>query len=244
MNKWISSSLRILPKVIRQIAYRRFFKVPSLALDKDITIEVVRHQEDFNAANELVLSAYKKLGLIQSSMNSKNTVWSQFEEQSTVIVAKYKGRIVGTITLVKDSKSGLPCDKIFYRLNEIQRNQGYKLVEVSAFAVSEDFRKKQHAISLLLMKYIRKYSEQKLLSTMMICTVNPRAVDFYEGLIGFSVNSKVCQYSEFEGAPAIHLSSELSLNQYKQVCKMYSSTNPIRNLMFFFLQPDSRFIFP
>lgn len=215
-----------------------------MALDESFTIEIARSEGDLESAYRLLHDCYVANKLMNPHPSGLRCNLYTFLPHSTVIVAKYGGKTVGTVSLIRDSIWGLPSDKDYLAENNRLRREGNKLVEVSALAVSKAFRGSGNAVSLLLMKYLYNYTFRFLNSDCLVCTVHPRAEDFYKALWHFDRNGKVVRYQFVQGALAVHLSMEISPEKQQQIIASYPSANVNQNLALFVLNDDSRFKYP
>lgn len=244
MRKLITKLLKLMPESYRHQFYRSQVQVPQFALDDNFSIEIARTEEDLESAYRLLHDCYVATKLMTPHASGLRCNLYTFLPHSTVIVAKYNGETVGTVSLIRDSVWGLPSDKDYRNENDRLRKAGHKLVEVSALAVSKDFRNRGNSVSLLLMKYLYNYTYQFLNSDCLVCTVHPRAEDFYKALWHFDRNGKVVEYQFVHGALAVHLSMEVSTAKQEKIVASYPSQDLDKNLALFVLSEDSRFKYP
>lgn len=245
MKKHIAlKMIQYLPEKIRLSLYRKMAQVPELAFDSNFKVEIARTQEDLEKAYRLLHDCYVGSKLMTPHPSKMRCTLYSFLPDCTVIVAKYKGSVVGTVSLIRDSYWGLPSDQDYKLENDHLRSHGNNIVEVSALAVDKNFRHAGNAVSLLLMKYLYNYVATFLEATQLICTVHPRAEDFYKALWDFRRNGKVIRYKYVEGALAIHISKEVSAKHAEKVIKSYGSDSIKFNLGLFVTTSDNRFHYP
>ncbi|MBC7466994.1 MAG: PilZ domain-containing protein [Bdellovibrio sp.] len=235
---------QILPESVRHKIYRNRAAVPAFALDENFSIEVARTEADLENSYRLLHDSYVTAKLMRPDASGLRCNLYTFLPHSTVIVAKYKGEVVGTVSLIRDSIWGLPSDKDYKNENDQLRFAGHRLIEVSALAVSKSFRQSGNSVSLLLMKYLFNYTYTYSNSDRLVCTVHPRAEDFYKALWQFDRNGKVVSYQFVQGALAIHLSMEVSAAKLKVITAAYPTQTVDRNLVLFVMQKDDRFKYP
>ena len=132
-------------------------------------------------------------------------------ETTTFLVERVSdNEAVGALTVVLDSKVGLPADNVYAAELELLRNSGRRLAEVISLGVSENggagseilVRLFNHAY--LLTGKIRK-------ATDFVVTVNPRHAKFYERSLFFSKAGPEREYGKVGGAPAVLLCLSLSV---------------------------------
>lgn len=242
--KLFLSIIGLFPEKWRHQFYRQCVVVPEFALDNELSIEIARTKDDLESAYRLLHDCYVGTKLMLPNDSGLRCNLYTFFPHSTVIIAKYKGEIVGTVSLIRDSGWGLPSDKDYQFENSQLRKRGLKLVEVSALAVSRKFRKRGNSVSLLLMKYLYNYTSGYFNSDCLVCTVHPRAEDFYKSLWHFDRNGQVVEYNFVQGALAVHLSMEISLEKQNKIVASYGTDDPLRNLALFVLKKDLRFKYP
>ena len=242
--KMIVKILKFFPENLRLQFYRRMTMVPDLAFSLDFTVEIARSKTDLEQAYALLHECYVGSRLMEAHPSGLRCNIYTFFPHSTVIVVKCKGEIIGTVSLIRDSEWGLPSDKDYKNENQTLRNAGKKLVEVSALAVTKKFRNSGNMVSLLLMKYLYNYSSNYFNSDCLICTVHPKAEDFYKALWHFDRNGQIIKYEFVQGALAIHMSMEISTEKQKLIVNSYYSNSLKKNLALFVLNRDDRFKYP
>lgn len=244
IKKVLTKAFQKVPESLRFPLLRLLARVPELALNQNFRIEIAQSKEDLECAFKLLHDCYVGKGLMKPHQTGMRCNMFTFLPHSTIVVVKLHEIVVGTVSLIRDSKCGLPSDKDFLNENENLRHVNKNLVEVSALAVCPEFRKQGNAISLLLMKYLYNYCKDFFQSDCLVCTVHPRAEDFYKSLWNFKRNGDVVKYQFAGGALAVHLSMTLSEDSERHIVRSYGSQTKRRNLALFVLEKDSRFVFP
>lgn len=244
LKKMIAKLVKRLPEKTRLQFYRDRAELPSFTLDPDFTVEIARSQHDLEKAFQLLHDAYVGSKLMNPHASGLRCNLYTFLPHTTVIIAKYKREVVGTVSLIRDSIWGLPSDKDYRAENDKLRSAGKKCVEVSALAVSREYRQRGNAVSLLLMKYLYTYSTDYLSLDSLVCTVHPRAEDFYKALWHFDRNGEVVSYGFVQGALAVHLSMPLGPVHLGKIIASYNSNSIHKNLGLYAAQEDDRFKYP
>lgn len=241
----LKTLLKNLPDSTVEKIFKSQFKVPNSALDPNFTIKIANTQEELEAAYELLHDCYVTQKLMEPHPSGlRCTLYSLLPETSTLIV-KYLDKTVGTVTLIKDSRIGLPSDEKYQAENDELRAQGRRLIEVSSLAVSKDFRDTGHSVSLLLMKYL--YHHALLMGgTNLVITVHPRAKCFYSALLQFKKNGEVVQYNYVNGALAIYMHMPLnSTDHWTSLASSFKSNDFKKNMVLWLINyTDQRFKFP
>lgn len=244
MIKFILKILKFVPETVRLQFYRSQAEVPEFAMDSDFTIEIARSRDDLESAYELLHECYVATKLMSPHSSGLRCNIFSFLPHTTVIVAKYKNQVIGTVSLIRDSSWGLPSDKDYKTENNELRKANNQIVEVSALAVSKSYRKVGNSVSLLLMKYLYNYTRQYFSSNCLVCTVHPRAEDFYKAFWHFKRNGKQVSYQFVQGALAVHLSMQMSDQIQEKIVASYPSKEIHKNFALFVLNQDARFIYP
>lgn len=205
----MSKSLQFFPEAIRIWAYRDKLTINEVTSDYEIL--VASNKEDLEMAYKLVHDMYVKKGLMDSDPSGMRCNVYSILPYTTVIIGKFKGEVVATVSLIKDSQIGFPSDKDYLEENNQLRQKGYRLVEVSSLAVSEHCRKKStgSVVSLLLMRYLFEYTKTYMNCDMMLATVHPNVVDFYSAFFNFQKNKRIVKYNFVKQALAQHIYTDI-----------------------------------
>lgn len=243
MKSILKKAFSLLGEKYRHRIYRMMVTIPPEFQDPHFRVEIARTKEDLECAYALLHDCYVGIKIMDPQPSGLRCNLFSFLPTSTIIVAKYKGHVVGTVSAIKDSSSGLPSDKEFKKENDQFRKQGKVLIEASALAVAPEFRR-NHGVSLLIMKHLYNYCRLCFRGDYMVGAVHPKSEDFYKALWQFEKNGEPSQYGSLKGAAAIHISMELSEDHFHRVVRSFGADDPSRNLGSLFLQPDSRFQYP
>ena len=184
--------LKYLPQFLRLKLIRRNIHIPDAPQDFQVCIATT--EIELEKSYSLLHDCYVGNKLMAPDASGLRCNFYSFLPFTTTIVAKIGNNVVGTVSLIKDSSSGLPSDKNFKYENDLLRIKNKKLVEVSSLAIDPQYRKKAHIVSLFLMKYLQHYCTHHMGVTTVTCVVHPRARDFYAAFWGFTSNKKVVKY--------------------------------------------------
>jgi Tfp pilus assembly protein PilZ len=243
MKKIILFFMSLIGEKFRHKMYRRMASIPSEYLNSDFTIEIAKTQADLEAAYALLHDCYVGIKIIDPQPSGLRCYLYSFLPVSTIIVAKFRGKVIGTVSAIKDSKAGLPSDKDFSVQNNKFRRKEKTIIEASALAVAPEFRG-NHSVSFLLMKHLYFYCKNCFQGDFMIAAVHPRAEDFYKALWRFERNGDPIEYKSLKGAAAIHISLDLSDEHLLKIKNDYTSQNLLKNIPALMEAEDARFRFP
>lgn len=244
MSKLIKYSLKILPSFIKIPLIRSQIKIVPEMGNPDIRVLVAENKVDFETAFGLLHASYVASGLMDPHSSGLRCNSYSFLPHTTIIILKIKDKVIGTVSLIRDSAMGLPSDEKYKLENDSLRKNGKVLTEVSALAIDKDFRNHGHALSLLLMKFLFTYSKEHSDTEFLVCTIHPRAQDFYKALFGFKKKGKTVSYEYVKGALAVYMFMEVSDQHTKKLVENYHSKDPERNLSLYCLREDKRFKYP
>lgn len=243
MKRLLRNTINLLSERQRHFIYRKLAKLPKEFFNPDFRVEIAQTQEDLQSAYALLHNCYVGIKVIDPQPSGLRCNLFSFLPTTTVIVAKLNGKVVGTVSAVKDSSSGLPSDEDFLKENNKLRRQGKILIEASALGVAREFRG-NHSVSFLLMKYLYNYCKHCFRGDQMIGVVVPQAEDFYKALWHFKKNGNPVQYESLKGITAIHISMDLSTEFFDQVENDFGPRDPKKNLGSMIRSEDSRFHYP
>lgn len=168
-------------------------KVPQLN-NPDIVIRLARNQEEIDAANDLVLRSYLDVGLWEDEKEFHNNKHIRSPMRTTIVAAE-RDKIIGTISTIRDSRSGLPADKFQPEITKRMRANGERICELTALAVDKSASEHHRTTVLFLYKFLYQYSYYYAGMDRFVATVTPRHAFFYESVCCFQKLSSTAHYS-------------------------------------------------
>ena len=244
MKKLIKKALYWLPQNLKNPLIRSQVNVKNTLEKDNIEILVAEDKNDFETAFKLLHESYSASGLMDRHPSGLRCNAYSFLPHTSIIVLKKDNDVIGTVSLIRDSSMGLPSDEKYKTENNELRMNGRVLTEVSALAIDKNFRNQGHILSLMLMKYLYIYSRNHSDSEYLVCTVHPRAEDFYRALWGFQRKGKIVSYDYVKGALAVYMCMEISVANEQVISDFYNSSDPSINLLLYCMQEDLRFRYP
>ncbi|WP_394790832.1 GNAT family N-acetyltransferase [Rhodoferax sp.] len=222
------------PRPIRFAAYRSFVDC-DVAPGPGLVLKIAETQEELAACFALLHDAYVSSGFMQPDPSGMRVTLYHALPTTTTLCAKLDGKVVGTISLIRESVFGFPLQAIF----ELQgvRKLGGNIAEVSALAVHPDFRKTGGAILFPLMKFMFEYCSTFFDTRHVVIAVNPNRIEMYESLLFFQrlQATPVDSYDFANGAPAVGASLDLR-SAPKLMEKAYGGKSQRKNLYAYFTQ--------
>ena len=141
--------------------------------------------------------------------------WRGYDVQSDARSAAYEltlqasraGRVIGTLTVCRDSLLGIPADALYKDRIDGYRMRGASVCELTRFAIEPSYRSKELLGALFYHAYVHGGICGGL--TDAFIEVNPRHVAFYKRLLRFEQigEQKMC---ERVSAPAVLLHREVA----------------------------------
>ncbi|MCB0419522.1 MAG: hypothetical protein KDD61_00905 [Bdellovibrionales bacterium] len=234
----------ILPSLLRKKFYSRSFKFPR-PLDKEITISVAESSEDFKAAFALIYSEYLRLGYIKKDDIRMYYKLHHLLPESTLIVAKKQGQVIGTISLIRDNEFGLPLESCFaLSENRKESARNKRLVEICSFVIDRSYRRTGGTdLSIYMFKYLYEYAAQFMQAGLLFIAITPHHFDFYRFLFGFKKWSP--KIKNYMGAPAMNCYLDVpKASQFLMRSKSCQEGNNECFSEFFLNKKCTNFIFP
>ena len=129
-----------------------------------------------------------------------------------VFVARDRGRVVGTVSLIEDSFIGLPMEELYREELDRLRAQGRRVSEVSALAIDERYKTAGVSILSQLILLLVVYAVEIRHRDDLCIAINPRHLRFYQRLFPYAAHlGDLKRYGKVNGAPAVLLRFDLRL---------------------------------
>jgi ribosomal protein S18 acetylase RimI-like enzyme len=188
-----------LPETLRHSYYRkRFARVP-LDHPEGLSFELARSEADLTAAFKLLHDAYVEQGFITPHESGMRLIVQHALPTTSILIAKLNDRVVGTISVMRDTPLGLPMEKAF-DLKEIKAD-GNRVAELSCLAIHPDFRRNMGGqIFFPLTLFAALFAEKNLGANGLVWNLFPHHADFYNAIFGSKNLTR--KSVEYLGAPA------------------------------------------
>lgn len=158
-------------------------------------------EEDLLAACRLVYEQYRSYGYAEDNPGRlRATLWNALPGTYTLLARK-RGRVVGTVSYIMDSEIGLPMDEAAGGQMNKLRDKGRRICEVSALAVDNDQADAQTLTEMFQYGFVlvRRFLE----ATDYVITVNPKHAQFYQRVFGFEQLGSAFLYTKVRNAPGV-----------------------------------------
>lgn len=234
LHGYLRRAFGVLPSSLRFAIYRTMVDCDP-APDSRLELKIADTKEELEACFRILHDAYVASGFMKPDPSGMRVTLYHALPTTTTLCAKYDGRVVGTISMIREGVFGFPLQSVF-ELEHV-RAKGGNIAEISALAVHPDFRKTGGAILFPLMKFMHQYCTEYFDTRHIVIAVNPEKVELYEALLFFGrLQEKVVDNYDFaNGAPAI--GAELDLKYAGEIFKVGYRGRPARkNLHHYFFQ--------
>ena len=204
------------------------------APDPRLELKIAETRDELEGCFGLLHDAYVAAGFMKPDPSGLRVTIYHALPTTTTLCAKVDGRVVGTLSLIRDGVFGFPLQSAF-DLSAVRSKSG-QIAEISALAVHPDYRKTGGWILFPLMKFMYEYCTRYFDTRHLVIAVNPDKIELYESLLFFQrlQAAVVDRYDFANGAPAVGATLDLqaALGQFKRV---YSGKTQRRNLHRYFV---------
>lgn len=233
----------LLPRQAGHRVYRNMIRCDSKPSPK-LVLKLAETREELEACFRLLHNAYVESGFMKPHPSGMRVTLYHALPTTSTLLASYNGRVVGTLSLIRESSLGFPMQRIF-DIDAVRRVGG-NIAEVSALAVDPRFRSLGGTILFPLMKFMYEYATRYFDTRHLVIAVNPRHIGLYESLLFFRrLRARpVAHYDFVNGAPAVgaHLDLRAALLQFR---RHYKGKPPEKDLFTYFTAtPLDNIIFP
>lgn len=236
-----------LPRGPRYALYRDRIKCDFSPSEK-LVLKLAETREELEACFKLLHDAYVAVDFMKPDPSGMRITFYHALPTTSTLLASHNGRVVGTVSLIRESLAGFPMQRIF-NIDAI-RDAGGNIAEVSALAIDRRFQAKGGIILFPLMKFMYEYATKLFDTRHLVIAVNPRHIQFYESILFFRrlKQNPVPHYDFVNGAPAV--GAHLDLKRAPKIFKMYYNRKALeKNLYRYFTDlrlpnivfPDKRF---
>lgn len=229
--------LALLPEKLRLAILRQMAKVNMHWPSDSLEIKIAQTEAELTEAYRLLHDSYINSGFADPDPSGMRVLPQHLLPQTTTIVAKWDGKVIGTLSLIRDNPFGLPMEKIF-NLNERRRNIR-RLAEVSSLAIHPDYRGQAYLALFPLFRFVYQYAKTYFGTDELVIAVNPSTTDMYTAFIGFEkLVSKPKPYDFVKGAPAVGLFLDFSVCE-SRLERIFSKRHDPQNFYKYWLKAET-----
>jgi len=222
----LRKGLAALPETLRQRAYRRCFQL-NYNPPPHLKLKLAETQEELEAAFRVLNDCYIEQGFGQTQPSGIRVTLHHALPSTCTLIALWNSEVVGTVSIVKHNKFGLPMEKSF-DLGRLRSN-GRRVAEITCLSVRNDHRRVGGGdIYFPLIKFLYTYCVRCFGVDLMAVVLHPKHQDFYADLLGFEkIEEKVVP--DYLGAPAVGMFLDLE-KAYERNAMIYADKPAERNL--------------
>lgn len=212
----------------RRKRYRvlRFFAHYDPAPSPRLVFKIAETREELEACFRLLHDAYVRHGYMEPHPSGMRVTIYNALPTTTTLCALFDNKVVGTLSLIRESAIGLPLQRIF-DLTSVRAKRG-NIAEVSGLAIHPAFQQQGGLILMPLMKCLYEYCTSFFDTRHLVIAVNPRHIETYESLFFFRRLSAnvVPSYDFVNGAPAV--GATLDLKHAPEILRKCYGARPVR----------------
>lgn len=205
--------------------------------DSNLVVKIAETKEELEGAFQVLYRSYLEMGYCEKSESEMRLTIHHALPTTSVIIAKYKNKVVGTLTLVRNNNLKLPCEKEWNI--DFLKTDDRRVAEITCLAIDKEFRRAKNGnIFFPVMKFMYEFSTQYFGTQTLAIVVHPKERCFYEGLMFFTpIDEKVVE--NYYGAPA--MAFYLNFSGAKSVySKAYNDKIKSKNLYHYFEEFTSK----
>lgn len=205
------------------------------APDRRLELKIADTRDELEACFALLHDAYVGSGFMRPDPSGLRVTIYHALPTTTTLCAKFDGRVVGTLSLIRDGVFGFPLQSAF-DLTALRAKSG-QIAEISALAVHPDYRRTGGWILFPLMKFMYEYCTRFFDTRHLVIAVNPDKIELYESLLFFRrLQAAVVDHYDFaNGAPAV--GATLDLREAPAIFQAAYAGKPARrNLYRYFVE--------
>jgi GNAT superfamily N-acetyltransferase len=234
LNQAARKLFSMLPQNSRHNVYRAFVDCDPSPTER-LVLKIADTQEELEACFRLLHDAYVSSGFMSPDPSGMRVTIYHALPTTTTLCAKLDGKVVGTLSLIRESAIGFPLQRIF-DLTAVREKEG-NIAEVSALAVHPRYRRTGGTILFPLMKFMYEYCTTFFDTRHLVIAVNPRHIEMYESLLFFKrLTANIVENYDFvNGAPAVGATLDLKYAP-ETMRRAYAGKPPHRNLHHYFIE--------
>ena len=213
-----------------------------------LVLKVAESQEEIESAFRLLHDAYVRAEFMRPDPSGLRVTVYNALPTTTTLIACYAGKVVGTVSLIRESLFGFPMQEVF-NIDSI-RAKGGGVAEVSGLALQQGLQAAADLVLFPLFKFVYEYSRKYVGLRHLVIAAHPDHMNFYESVLQFRrlKQSRVDHYDFVDGAPAF--AGHLDLKAFPELMRRrYENQQPAKDLCRYFVKarmpnivfPDKRF---
>ena len=161
-----------------------------------LEISLARTRSDLIGAFQILYNAYLRAGLVGENTQQVRLTPFHLLPTTEVVVAKLQDTVTSTITLVADSREGLPMDSMYSDELKCLRKSGLQIAEIGCLADRRHSPVRFIKVFGELARLVVQVAKHRGIGALVVAT-HPRHAGFYMRSFGFE------QFGTLKGCPYV-----------------------------------------
>lgn len=170
---------------------------------------IATERDEVLRALQLVHDEYVRSGLSLPTDSGLRVTRYHLLNTTEVLVGVVEGDVVCTLSLVRDSRFGLPMESIYRREVNARRRLGKSVAEVSCLADRRVDSERNMTVMFRVMALVAQAATARGVDELLIA-IHPHHAKFYQRFLGFDEIGGLKYYSTVCGNPAVAMSLDLN----------------------------------
>lgn len=170
----------------------------------DVEIKVAATRAERHDAFELVHKSYRRAGLCEENIFGVRFTPYQLLSTTDIIIARLRGEVISTLSLVRDGELGLPLEDIYHKEVAARRQAGVKLAEVSCLADRRENVTRFFDLFCEMCRLMAQLGRKQGVEELLVA-IHPRHAAIYRRYMAFERLGERRDYPTVCGNPAVAL---------------------------------------
>ncbi len=181
--------LMMMKKSLDQLAYheqQKYFRetlVLPWNIDENLQFKLVSNIDEYLEASKLMHDIDVQNNKMNPDPKGFKILAHDLLPSTIIAIAKYKGKIISTMTLIRDNPLGLPME-LYHDLSTIRQN-GEIICELSSPYFHHDFLHMEEQVIYPFMRYLWKYAYEWYGVDYITVSSHPSMKNFFESIFLF-----------------------------------------------------------
>ena len=173
-------------------------------VEEGIQVSLARTESDFCGAFRLLYNSYLRAGLVEENAIEMRLTPYHLLPSTEVLVAKYQAEVVSTLTMVTDSKLGLPIESMYASQIAELRSKGLRVAEMGSLADRRHSPVRFASVFADMARMVVQVAESREIDALVLAS-HPRHARLYERTLGFEQIGELTSCPYAQGKPAVAL---------------------------------------
>ena len=171
--------------------------------------KIATERDEVLGALQLVHDEYVRSGLSLPTDSGVRVTRYHLLNSTEVLVGLVDNQVACTLSLVRDSRFGLPMESIYHKEVNVRRRLGKSVAEVSCLADRRADAERTLTVMFRVMALVAQAATYRGVHELLIA-IHPHHAKFYERFLGFEGIGDLKYYSTVRGNPAVAMALDLT----------------------------------